>query len=123
MKLDFTGEALNKPADLSLKAELGWDYLWMNNGCWSAVKTNNGAYIVTDEGCDLSNAFVFTSDGDLIKWLEWSAEDALSGDTLSTLQAAGWINQRLAFSCGADMIVNGILAALEEHEENPEKED
>ena len=47
------------PEDISLKAKLAWKYFFENNAGWIAVKTDDGPWIVMDEGFDLNTSMVF----------------------------------------------------------------
>lgn len=82
--MTFTGTQAAPPPNLSLKARLAWSCFFENG--WAVVKTQDGAYITTDEALDLDTATVFPDEDALISWLEATASDHLSDDPVSFLR-------------------------------------
>lgn len=91
MKITLTAATMKKPAGLSPKASLAWDY-YFNLGSWFAAELPDGSILVTDEGLDLTgNCFCWAepSYDDFVNWLEEEANDKLSEDPAAFLAAAG----------------------------------
>lgn len=115
MKIEITGQAIDRPENMSIKANLYWDYLQINNSGWVAV--NAGAcdeIIVMNEGCDLSDSIVFVDEDDLVEWLERSADDALANEPEDFLEKSGAVNPSLLEMPG---VLESVLAAIKADDE------
>lgn len=120
MEINLTGNALNHPANMSLKAELAWDYFEMNNGGWIAVQAGDGEIIVTDESGDLENGFVCPDEDAFVGWLHESAQDHIDrGEgTAEFLMAANWIDPRLLSDASQrDVIISAVRNVLNADDE------
>ena len=116
MNVNLTGREIDKTDNLSVKAQLAWDYLEMNNGGWIAVHVGDdeGPIIVTDESGGLENGFLCRSGADFVGFLEDTAEEHLKNDTVCFLLAAKWIDPRLFVGGDAgDVLLNAVLNAIE----------
>lgn len=111
MKINMTGEALARPNEMSLKANLAWDYFDMNNGGWIAVQVGDGAIIVTDESGDLENGFFCPDEDAFVWWLEEAADNHIQDDAEAFLESAGWISPYLLAS-GNEQIVLAIIGEI-----------
>lgn len=114
MKIEITGQAIDRPENMSIKANLEWDYLQINNGGWVAV--SGGAYeiIVMNESCDLFDSMVFMDEDDLVEWLERSADDALKNEPADFLVKSGAVNDFFIDSPG---VISAILAEIKSDDE------
>ena len=84
--MNFTAPFPNPP-EMSLKARLSWEYFFgLSCGGWAAVKTRDGCWIVTDEGCDLAQASIYPDDDSFFEWLESAADDHLGDDRVGFIQ-------------------------------------
>lgn len=92
MEIKITGQAIDRPENMSIKANLEWDYLAINNGGWVAVYAGAYEIIVMNEGCDLSESMLFMGEDDLVEWLEQSADDALKNEPEDFLEKSGAVN-------------------------------
>ena len=97
MKINMTANAIEKPAEMSLAAQLAWDYFEINKGGWIAVGLGDNTILVTDESGDLENGFVCPDEDAFIAWLEDTAEDHFENGegAVEFLVAANWIDPRL----------------------------
>ena len=77
----------SRPEDISLKARLAWKYFFENNAGWIAVKTDDGPWIVMDEGFDLNTSMVFPEQDSFVEWLEITAEEHLKDDPIEFLKS------------------------------------
>ena len=119
MKIEITGQAIDRPENMSIKANLEWDYLQINNGGWVAVSAGPFAIILTNESCDLSDGYVFMDEYDLVEWLEQSADDALKNEPEDFLEISGAVN--LAF-LDSPAVVSAMLAAIKADDEQRKEE-
>ena len=122
MKIEITGQAIDRPENMSIKANLHWDYLQINNGGWVAVSAGAYEIIVMNESCDLFDSMVFMDEDDLVEWLERSADDALKNEPAEYLMAAGWVDARLFDETvvgeeNVNAIERAILAAIKADDE------
>ena len=113
MKIEITGQAIDRPENMSIKANLAWDYFEINNGGWVAVRVGDDTILVTDESGDAENGFVCPSEDEFVEWLEKSAQDHIdNGDWLAELlMAAGWVSPRLF---DGEIVGDGNVKALED---------
>lgn len=95
--LTFYGSEASQPDGMSLKAQLAWDYFFENG--WAVTRTEDGAYIVTDEACDLSTAGIYPDEESLITWLEEATEENLKDDPEDYLRTFVSIRGLLSY-CG-----------------------
>ena len=79
MKFDYEG-TYPKPPEMHLRARLGWEYFFGNSPDWACTRTEDGAWILTDERCDLDHAFVHPDDDALIEWLDLVVREHLEDD-------------------------------------------
>ena len=114
MKIEIKGQAIDRPENMSIKSNLYWDYLQINNGGWVAVSAGAYEIIVMDEGCDLFNSMVFMDEDDLVEWLERSADDALANEPEDFLEKSGAINPSLLEMPG---VLESVLAAIKTDDE------
>lgn len=82
--MTFTATQAAPPPNLSLKARLAWKYFF--EAGWAVVKTQDGAIICTDEGCDLTTATVFPDEESFVMWLEATASSHLNDDPVGFLR-------------------------------------
>lgn len=114
MKIEITGQAIDRPENMSIKANMYWDYLQINNGGWVAVSAGAYEIIVMDEGCNLFNSMVFMDEDDLVEWLERSADDAISDNAPDFLEKSGAVNPSLLEMPG---VLESVLAAIKSDDE------
>ncbi len=91
MKITLTAATMQKPAGLSPKASMAWDY-YFNLGGWFVTELSDGSVLVTDESLYLTGNCTCWSEpsvDDLVLWLEEEANDKLSEDPTAFLTAAG----------------------------------
>jgi len=74
MNITFTAFPLPKPEDMSLQAQLAWDYFQFNNGGWLVSMSSCGSVIVTDEAGNISESGICF--GDMVCFLDWLEEIA-----------------------------------------------
>lgn len=85
MKFDYEG-TYPKPPEMHLRARLGWEYFFGNSPDWACTRTEDGAWILTDERCDLDHAFVHPDDDALIEWLDLVVREHLEDDMENFLE-------------------------------------
>ena len=85
MKFDYEG-TYPKPPEMHLRARLGWEYFFGNSPDWACTRTEDGAWILTDERCDLDHAFVHPDDDALIEWLDLVVREHLEDDPENFLE-------------------------------------
>lgn len=109
MKISFTGTAMSKPDDMTIKAELSWNYYRFNdeNG-WIAARIGDGAIVVTDESGKLDYGFVFPDLDAFVCWLEADAEEQLNDHPAEFLRDSGAINALVL----SDGVVKAALATI-----------
>ena len=83
---NINADIAGRPENLSVKAKLAWQYFFEGFGGWIAVKTDDGRWIVMDEGFNLNKSIVFPDEDSFVQWLEVSAEDHLIIDTVDFLK-------------------------------------
>ena len=85
MKNQFSGTFPNPP-EMGLRAQLGWEYFFgEDHPGWACVQTDDGAWIVTDENCDLDTAMLHPDDETFIEWLEDVVTEHLEADPVAFL--------------------------------------
>ena len=115
MKITFTAEALKKPEGMNPKAELAWDYLEMNHGCWLAAECGDGTIISTDESGEIGRGAVFSDISAFVEWLTDVAEDHIEDDPRAFLLDSGAVNPAL--------LTDDVLAAILRRLNAPETKD
>lgn len=108
MQLTFTANPMPRPANMSAKAALAWDYFEFGR-TWLAVEAANGEIIVTDEAADLNGAQIFPDADSFLEWLEAGSDDQLSGNPKDYLIACGAVKKEIA----SDAVIASVLASLE----------
>ena len=81
--MTFTGTIASMPKGMSFKARLAWKFFF--DGGWAIVRVENGEYVVTDEGMDLTTATVFPDEDALISWLDTVTTEHLEGNRIGFL--------------------------------------
>lgn len=104
MKITFTSEALKKPEGMNPKAELAWDYLEMNRGCWQAAECSGGEILVTDESGSIGTGEIFPDISMFVEWLTEVAESHIEDDLRAFLLDCGAVNPAL--------LTDDVLAAI-----------
>ena len=84
---NISANPARRPDDIPLKAKLAWKYFFENNAGWIAVKTDDGPWIVMDEGLDLNTGLVFPDKDSFVEWLETTAEEHLKDDPIEFLKS------------------------------------
>lgn len=96
MNITFTAKQMEKPEDMSLKAQIAWDYFGFGTGGWCCTQTQDGAVIVTDEAGVLDESgLAFPDDVAFLDWLEETADEHLADDSADFLDASGWAKKPL----------------------------
>lgn len=108
MQLTFTAKPMERPANMSAKAALAWDYFEFGR-TWLAVEAFNDEIILTDEAAVLNDALIFTGMDSFLEWLEAHTNDALSNDPKEYLIACGAVKKEIA----SDAVIASVLASLE----------
>ena len=84
--MTFTGPTIEKPADMSLLAELSWIYFGFERRHeWMATRCGAGEILITDESGDLSGATVFLEEDEFVRWLEEQAEERIKDEPRNAL--------------------------------------
>ena len=109
MIVNLTGAAIDRPENMSIKANLAWDYLQINSGGWVVVSAGMYELIAMDEGCDLNNSIVFCDEDDLVEWLNQTADDAISDNSVEFLVESGAVNPSLLNIPG---VLENVLDAI-----------
>ena len=74
------------PPEMSLKAQLAWEYLFgASCGGWAVANTEDGCWIVADERCALESANIYPDDDSFICWLEAVTQQHLEDDHIRFL--------------------------------------
>ena len=125
MRQDFSGELLERPAELDIKQSFAWDYFSFNKGGWYAVCVGESSVLVTDESGDMENGFVCSDMQEFFGWLDEQANDMLRDNAAEILIGASWISPEILLREAAlerDEIIPAILSVLEDKvtEENKE---
>lgn len=103
--MTFTASMATPPENMSLKARLAWEYFFgAACGGWACVRTEDGAWIVTDEGCNLDTASIYPDDDSFIAWLEAVAEDHIGDDCIE------WFR---SFVAVPELVDNDVAVAME----------
>ena len=121
MTITFTAQPMEKPKDLSLVADMVWNYFQINCGGWAAVQTSTDEIILTDEGCSLTDGvcFIFCGTEDFLLWLEAEGEEHLLDDPEGFLEVSGLIDKRLLSFGVVHAVINAINTAAKIEEETP----
>ena len=84
MKNTFTGTCAEKPSDLSIKAQLGWEYYFEKQEC-ACVHLSDDTWIVCDSDYDLNRATIFVNNDIFTCWLEDVVNEKLEDDAVKFL--------------------------------------
>lgn len=116
-RIDLIADYLEKPKNISVRAELAWNYFSINDGGWLAAPVSDCGVLVVDESGDLSAcSWVFKSEELFVSWLESVTDEWLNGtndERLSFLVCSGAVSERVA----SDTVVDAIVAKIYEKEE------
>lgn len=123
----FYGEPMEKPENMSLKAQLAWDYFGLTDGRdFAAICTGDDAILLVDESRDLSGAPVFSDKESFVAFLEENADIALFG-TLEcgpdTAYLGTWVDKRILTPEVIKAVTDALNADSEEREEAKEAEE
>ena len=78
-KIRVEGTLAEQPVALSIKAQLGWDYYFSQEG-WVCFYLTDGTWLVCNEDHDLDSAETFTNDESFIDFLEEIVDNRLEED-------------------------------------------
>ena len=116
MKFDYEG-TYPKPPEMHLRARLGWEYFFGNSPDWACTRTEDGAWILTDERCDLDHAFVHPDDDALIEWLDLVVREHLEDDPENFLENFVIVKELMNPEVAAVMkkIIMGVMELVESY--------
>ena len=76
-RITVGGTPAERPAGLSLKAQIGWEYYFGQEG-WACFNLSDGTWLVLNEDLDIDSAEVFVNDESFTDFLKIIVDEKLA---------------------------------------------